>query len=505
MKKKNLHNYEKTVSSEPGLLISFSPYALWSPHFETELEIIQLHLDDGGRALILSCNGDLKICDPNPEHDLLICAMCKSRFRSGMRWLHGGDVSNQSFYSLTCEQEATLEALGERTWRDMNELRSFEVDGADVGMAAISSAVSYIREPELDSVVFKKLFSKNIITAALVYYSIKNILAEKMPDSLLLFSGRFSSLRPALRAAQKLGIKSYVHERAGSVDRFSLTENTYPHDLDAIKLEIETIYNNSQLSEYEKKRLSDEWYIERRKGVVQSWHSFTTDQIQNLLPSAFKSNVTNVVIFNSSEDEFVAIDGWDNPFYINQNKAIEQLMEDVSAEKQICIFLRVHPNLKGLRNSQTEGIKLLSDRYSSLHVIPADSPVDSYALIDAADVIVTYGSTVGIEAAHASKLSILMGRAPYEDLGVCLRPNAHQEFVSLLLNIARGAKYQLPTGSEMGLIKYGLFNKLWGRQFHYVKPTGLFTVKMYKNNVYSTILSNRLTRLVYKLIRQIKK
>ena len=133
-----------------------------------------------------------------------------------MRWLHGGDVSNQSFYSLTCEQEATLEALGERTWRDMNELRSFEVDGADVGMAAISSAVSYIREPELDSVVFKKLFSKNIITAALVYYSIKNILAEKMPDSLLLFSGRFSSLRPALRAAQKLGIKSYVHERAGS-------------------------------------------------------------------------------------------------------------------------------------------------------------------------------------------------------------------------------------------------------------------------------------------------
>jgi hypothetical protein len=394
MKQANLQNHERKVLGVPRLLISFSPFAIWSPHFETELEIIQNHLDNGGRALILSCNGNLKICEPNPEHDLLICEMCKSRFRSGIRWLHGGEILHESFYNLNCEQKAILQALSERTWRDINELRSFEIDGADVGMAAVSSVVTYTREPEPDSVKLQSLFSKNIVTAAMVYYSIKNILTKTPPDGLLLFNGRFSSLRPALRAAQKLGINSFVHERAGKIDRFSLTKNTYPHDLKANKLEIESVHNGSQLSEYDKKVLANEWYTERRKGVMQSWHSFTAEQIQNLLPAAFNNDVVNVVIFNSSEDEYVAIDGWDNPFFTNQNEAIERLMEDVSDEENIRIFLRVHPNLKGVKNTQTEGIDLLANKYKNLHVISAESPVDSYALIDSADVVVTYGSTV---------------------------------------------------------------------------------------------------------------
>jgi hypothetical protein len=97
-----------------------------------------------------------------------------------------------------------------------------------------------------------------------------------------------------------------------------------------------------------------------------------------------------------------------------------------------------------------------------------------------------------------------MGRASYEDLGVCLRPNSHHEFVRLLLNIAKGVKYKLPAGIEIGLIKYGLFNKLWGSTFNYVIPTGLFTVEMNKSNVHTTIQANILLRLLYRLQRLLK-
>jgi hypothetical protein len=481
------------------LLVAFAPFAIWSPHFETELEIIQNHLDKGGRAIVLSCSGQLNVCEPNPEHDLNICAMCKSRFRSGMRWLDGAKVLQESFYCLTHEQESIVQSLGCRTWRDIEEVRSYAIDGADIGLAAVSSVVSFVRDSEPNIDKYQEIIRKHVVTAAMIYFSIKNKLAEKKADGLLIFNGRFSSLRPALRAAQQLGIQSYVHERAGERDRFSVTENTYPHDLNAIKAEIEKVYFQSLLPEEKKHELAFGWYEERRAGIDQSWHSFTKHQKPNLLPEEFKPDAINVVIFNSSEDEFVAIEEWNNPYYKNQNKAIAQLMEDIAGESRIRIFLRVHPNLKGISNTQTEGIDVLAHKYKSIHLIHAESPVSTYALIDAADVVVTYGSTIGAEATYVGKLSILMGRATYEDLDVCIRPRSHEEFIKVLRDIAIDKTYPLPSGYKIGLVKYGLFKRLWGERFKYVKPNGLFSAKMVRGIKIVTINPNIMTRIMLRL------
>ena len=82
------------------LILSFAPFAAWAPHFETELEIIQNHLDDGGSAIILSCDSNLQICEPNPKHDLLSCAMCNGRFRAGINWLNHPNIKHISFKNI---------------------------------------------------------------------------------------------------------------------------------------------------------------------------------------------------------------------------------------------------------------------------------------------------------------------------------------------------------------------------------------------------------------------
>jgi len=486
-------------SEEEKLLVAFTPFSCWSPHFETELEIIQRHLDQGGAAVVLSCDGELKTCEPNPEHDLLVCAMCKSRCRSGMRWLRGAQLKRETFYCLTQDQATIVRGLEEKAWHSVDEVKAFSIDGMDVGLAAFSSVVSSLRDPEPQLEGNRKLFAKNMATAATVYYSIKNQLTEKVPNVFLIFNGRFSSLRPALRVAQQLGIKSYVHERAGGVDRFSITEDTYPHDLKALKVEIEKVYFESELPDEEKRELAFGWFNERRAGVDQSWRSYTKNQERHLLPNGFSPEDVNVVIFNSSEDEFVAIEEWKNLHYLNQNIAISQLMDDIAGEKRIRIFLRVHPNLKHVSNAQTKGIKVLAKKYEDLNLIPADSPVSTYALIDAADVVVSYGSTVGVEAAYSGKLSILMGRAMYEDLDVCIRPESHRAFIEMLKNIAAGRHYYLPEMYQIGLVKFGLFNKLWGTEFKYVIPHGLVFAKMRRGHKTTTILPNIFIRIIFRL------
>ncbi len=488
-----------TDAGKNRLLISFAPFATWSPHFETELEIIQNHLDCGGKALILSCGGNLKICEPNPKHELLLCAVCKSRFQSGVRWLNGIEVRQNVFYSLTNEQKFIIHELSSRTWRSFDELRSFMIEGADVGLSAASSIISFLREPEPDIELYQDIVKKHVETAVTVFFSIKNQLIKYNPDSLLIFNGRFSSLRPALRAAQLLGKDCDVHERASDIDKYSVFKNTYPHNLRAIKEQMQDVYFKSTLNDYEKRKLALNWFEERRKGVDQAWPSLIKHQQLNLLPDFFTSDKINVVIFISSDDEYMACAEWDNPYYLDQNKAIASLMDDIGDDTRIRVFVRVHPILKGVKNTQTKNINMLAEKYKSIHIIPAESLVHSYSLIDAADVVITYGSTVGIEASYAGKLSILMGRALYDSLGVCVCPKSHGELVVILRDIASGETYSLPSEREFGLVKFGLFNRLWGESFNYLDPTGLYSAQMIRNGKITNIKANFGIRLIYKI------
>jgi hypothetical protein len=262
-----------------------------------------------------------------------------------------------------------------------------------------------------------------------------------------------------------------VHERAGCLEKYSLTTDVSPHDLPVMKRVIETTYAESSLEETEKTRIAYEWYEERRNSKPQSWYSFTAHQRNGHLPDLAPDRC-NVVIFNSSDDELEAFDDWRNPFYADQSDGIRRIVEDLGKDERFRLFLRVHPNLKNLENSQTREIKEITAQFSELTVIPAASEISTYNLIEACDVVITFGSTVGIEAALAGKTVFLMGRAFYEDLQCCIIPKSHDDFIRLLSSFVKGNTEMIPSSNEVtrGVVTYGFFNKMWGEDYKYVKP-----------------------------------
>jgi hypothetical protein len=68
-------------------ILVFAPYAINTPHFETELEIIQNHLDSGDRITLLACNGNLLTCDVNLSHNIAVCLKCIGRRLDGVKKL----------------------------------------------------------------------------------------------------------------------------------------------------------------------------------------------------------------------------------------------------------------------------------------------------------------------------------------------------------------------------------------------------------------------------------
>src|SRR5690606_20179770 len=135
---------------------------------------------------------------------------------------------------------------------------------------------------------------------------------------------------------------------------------------------------------------------------------FTDTQTQNKLPDNFDPSKTNIAIFNSSEDELKVIEDWKNDIYSSQNDAITSIVKNYLKNPDFHFYLRVHPNLGKLDNAQSKEIEKMD--FKNLTVIPAFSKIDSYALMDACDKTITFGSSIGLEATYWRKPSILFGK-----------------------------------------------------------------------------------------------
>jgi hypothetical protein len=78
----------------------------------------------------------------------------------------------------------------------------------------------------------------------------------------------------------------------------------------------------------------------------------------------------------------------------------------------------MHPNQAGDRTGQAENIYRALTKVPGLTLIGPRDKHSSYQLLDQSDVVVTFGSTIGLEATFWGKPSILLGRSAWEDAGV---------------------------------------------------------------------------------------
>lgn len=485
-------------------ILFYSPFTIFPYHFETELELAEKYLKQGHSLTFLSCDGELPTCDPNPNHKYSVCAICKSRKISGFKWLGSQDIQVKSFYQVTEEQKHIIQSFNSLDIVSLEQLKKISIDGSDIGMAAFSSVVCDLREPYPDIKTHLTLIRKNLVTASTVHFSLKNYLTQDIPDTVILFNGRMAPLRPVLRLTQSLGIKTYVHERSGDLNRYTLSKNNYPHDLNYWKQQIELTYQNSSLLEAMKLEIATKWFDERSNNHPQAWYSYTKEQKKDSLPSNLNSQNLNIAIFNSSEDEMMSIDGWENPFYKDQSDGIYKIINDFKDIDKIKFFLRVHPNLTGIHNSQTNFLQNVLSKFSSLEIILPDSPISTYALIDACDAVITFGSTVGIEAVYRKKPSIIMGRAIYEDLGGVILPKSHEHLVDMLHRYILTRELPQIHNSIIAFTKYGFFQKIYGYSFEYVKPSNAFEVSLQRNNeeeyfVKPSLIAKIFSRILSKL------
>jgi hypothetical protein len=442
----------------------FEFHTRYTPRMETCLEIMQTHLDNGDEVNFYGCSGEMSSCESNFMHRKIICYTCNNKCQQGLGLL-STQVKYNSFIHLTPENLSFIKEERKRTFSTVSEIKTYTIDNFDIGGGILSSLVSMTRDPYTNIEKYRDVVSNLIESSLQVYFSVINHINEQRPDRIYLYNGRFTTMRAIMRACEYSNTSFYIHEDGSDINKYGIFENHLPHSIIAMTKNMnEAWFDDESVSREQKYEIANAFYTKRLRGI--DYFSFTKNQQAELLPNNWDDTKDNIVIFNSSEDEFVSIgEEWEYSVYTSQLDAIEKVINSLKNNNNLHIYLRIHPFLAGVDNkSVTDLFTLKSD---NLTIIPSYSKISTYTLLKKATKVISFGSTAGIEATYWDKVSISGNVNMYQYLDCAYMPKTHKELIDLLLN-----KDLLPK-DKLGCLIYGYYYSSFGIEFNYYKPEEL--------------------------------
>ncbi|MFX1500544.1 MAG: hypothetical protein ACFFDH_06210 [Promethearchaeota archaeon] len=449
--------------------ILFFPLYPKTPYLETDMELISNHLDKNDKVFICNCKGNLEKCFMTLEYNKLRCIDCQIRRQAALKYLN---IPEENIIPLK-DLEIDYGILPEK-FENVRELMEFKIYGHEFGLATASNLILHFeKNHKFNTIKYKDDVQKHLRAAIYIYHFMTYLLKKLKPDVLYLFNGRFNVPRCIIFACEDTNTTYYTYERAGTIKRYALRKNTIPHDLKRSKEEMEELWNCADKDK--KIKISEEWFIERRKGIDQGWFSYTKHQKEALLPKDYNSNKKIITIYNSTMEESYTLNKFINfSLYTDEIHGIEKLVKNQINNSEIHFYLRIHPNLEGYNNFQIQSYRRMDKKYKNLTVIYPYEKVNSYTLLDHSDIVITFGSTIGVEATFWGKPSILLRDSSYYDKDISYQPKTHQDLIELLL------EPNLKPKVKSNALKYGYWQKKRGIKYKKYTP---FTIT---SGVYET-------------------
>jgi len=239
--------------------------------------------------------------------------------------------------------------------------------------------------------------------------------------TIVVFNGRFTHDRAAAAAAESLGVKVLYYDYGGIETYFDLTHST-THDWDSLQARMTTMWSDWGSDRDE---IAHAWFANRENRSEPGIEVFIGEQEPDHLPE-LPTDQTLVTFFSSSGDEIVELDLDWNLYFGSQVNALRTLASMVDDIPGVTLIVRTHPHMRlKPEDDLKRWVAAVKEIGRNIHIGP-DSPADSYALMRASDLVITYGSTSGIESAYRHRPTAVMGPSAYQLLG-CVTPLTNQE------------------------------------------------------------------------------
>lgn len=294
---------------------------------------------------------------------------------------------------------------------------------------------------------------------AWVYDQTQALIRERGLGTIVVYNGRFTHDRAVAAAAQADGVRVLYYDTGGYDTDFDLTDAT-THDWAHLQGRMLRMYEAWDPDERDV--IGSAWFLNRQSHTDVNARIFVEAQRQGHLEGVPEAGNV-VVFFSSSGDEIAELDLDWAEYLHSQEAALEALAAACRRRPDTALVVRTHPHMR-LKPEEdlSEWMAAVAAAGPDVHFDPS-SPIDSYELMRAADIVFTYGSTAGVESAFIGKPVVVMGPSAYDLLGCAERIRSAEEIDACL--------DAPPSANPAGAILYGLMMQRRGFNYHRLSRT----------------------------------
>jgi len=395
---KELTSKEEVVNKKIAVYLSM---ASMSPVIELHASMIRDLLSRGNKVTVYACDGSFRSPMDNPFNRFSIQNFTMFRIKDAIKGL---DVRFKII-----DLEKTGSDVSEKT-------------GEILSTGAMSSFASLLKAQNKEelSPKWKKAYDNMLLSAKKLYNFFMDEIRKENYDLVFMFNGRFGDVRPVLEATRDSGLGFGLYEMKKSIN-----EIVFVNEL------VHSIGGNTRraIASYEadKKKAEEnahKFFARKTENKETGDPIYTKAQKRGSLPDAVVDTDKKVIaVFPTTDDEYKFIGKeWDGFVPEDQVVEIEKMAKELP-ESEYIVVVKMHPNQANTAEDTVSRYLDLANKYKNVVVEKPLSEKDTYALINRADIVVTFASTVGVEACYAGKPVILIGDTNWGKMNV-----AHQTY-----------------------------------------------------------------------------
>ncbi|MEI6713063.1 MAG: hypothetical protein WCO60_04880 [Verrucomicrobiota bacterium] len=338
----------------------------------------------------------------------------------------------------------------------------FHYEGHDFGALVKSNAVQLFNTVDCAQIISTNYGACLLLAqTAILSYNIALFLLERHgPELVYFFNGRTIGSWPIYLACRKRGVRTIIHERGATKDKYSLWARP-PQYQEILKEEIHnfSLGRSADVARH----AAATFYFRQKRGKTTNYGFNNQNQDHDAIVCLEGLSDKYVVYLTSSNSEIFLMPGQDVRNALGSQEDAVATLAQVCRQVGVQLIIKMHP---GTPEAERHLYDHLSNGTACIVVSPS-SKISSYRLAEGAYRNISYGSTITWEllyyGIHCAVLSDTIGRG---EAGVVELASA--EDIKSYLQSDLGA---VDSGYA---VKFADFMSNYGVQFEYFHAETLF-------------------------------